>query len=460
MKIQRILYFIRHFFLEKIIINSWLFQNSKKPIIKKVELENISSISQEDSLKYINNGGVVIIRDCLQFIESKKQIDQLIISSAIKCLGLKKAKDLEKKGFEKAHELLSFEDAKKLYSEIEKINPSYAVNIMTRIMFSVFQVKKSFYAETTPNTRIFFPHDIMSKPDVKTLKNTANAIGRGKVTLHSPHCDSWFHHPYNCINIWIAIGHVSSKNGLAIFPQSWGKNLSYTQDRNVNKAHYLGPALKFDLQPGDAVIFSSEHLHGSTINQTEDTRFAMSMRMTLDKPDYNADFNWFDYRKIQYDLNSSMNAKVQRTAGIKFMKARLGRRIPKLSVTSKDFINSEYPINLDTIYNKNNPSVIKFHPNNLQENSIHLASDKICVARIKNDITAFNRYCTHEGADLALGSIQNDHIVCPWHSLCFNKDTGMTKCKTIKPIKIHQCELKDDGYIEVNTALVKGNDVD
>ena len=69
MKIQKILYFIKHFFLEKIKINTWVFQNSKKPIIEKVELENISNISQEDSLKYINNGGVVIIRNCLQFKE-------------------------------------------------------------------------------------------------------------------------------------------------------------------------------------------------------------------------------------------------------------------------------------------------------------------------------------------------------------------------------------------------------
>jgi len=55
-----------------------------------------------------------------------------------------------------------------------------------------------------------------------------------------------------------------------------------------------------------------------------------------------------------------------------------------------------------------------------------------------NDKTAIlSRYCPHEGADLSLGFIRNEKLICPWHNLCFNLD-GSQPCKSLKNLRVYE----------------------
>ena len=69
----------------------------------------------------------------------------------------------------------------------------------------------------------------------------------------------------------------------------------------------------------------------------------------------------------------------------------------------------------------------------------------IISVQVGGDISYLSRYCTHEGADLSLGYLdESGRVRCPWHNLCFNKD-GKQPCKTLKNLKTYRKE--GDEYV-------------
>ena len=78
-------------------------------------------------------------------------------------------------------------------------------------------------------------------------------------------------------------------------------------------------------------------------------------------------------------------------------------------------------------------------------NSIKAVNDKVCVARIGEEkVIAFRRRCPHDGADFALGTVHNGNIVCPWHTLPFNSETGESPCKALNKLRFYDTEISGD----------------
>ncbi|MEH1955992.1 FAD-dependent oxidoreductase [Nostoc sp.] len=55
---------------------------------------------------------------------------------------------------------------------------------------------------------------------------------------------------------------------------------------------------------------------------------------------------------------------------------------------------------------------------------VSVSEIKILLSRIDGKFYAVSAHCTHDGAPLADGVLSGDHVVCPWHSACFNVTTG------------------------------------
>ena len=63
-------------------------------------------------------------------------------------------------------------------------------------------------------------------------------------------------------------------------------------------------------------------------------------------------------------------------------------------------------------------------------------TDDVCVARIgKNNLIAFDRKCPHDGGDLALDTVSDGAISCPWHILRFDPETGASACKSLTRVR-------------------------
>jgi len=71
----------------------------------------------------------------------------------------------------------------------------------------------------------------------------------------------------------------------------------------------------------------------------------------------------------------------------------------------------------------------------MKDGEVKAVTKGIVAFKHEDEIYYLSRFCTHEGADLSLGYIdEQGRLRCPWHNLCFKKD-GNQPCRTLKNLK-------------------------
>ncbi len=92
------------------------------------------------------------------------------------------------------------------------------------------------------------------------------------------------------INFWMAIGHVKEENGIEIYTDMWGQDLPQAGfNLNVEDLNLSKP-VRYELAPGDVLIFHSRHIHTTVPNHTDQTRVALTSRICFSVPD--GDSEW------------------------------------------------------------------------------------------------------------------------------------------------------------------------
>ena len=444
MRLLRSVTFLNRFVLRKIRVPVWTVPDLSNLQIESISLEGTKMILRNEVKGRVLGGEVIVVRRCLQAMELKEEIDQLVLDKVEQIGGVAASRRLRSLGFHRLHEVLRVEDLENFYFAMESEIPEYGLNTLSRLVFGVLQRREELFVETSPNTRINFPFE-RTKNFQGSLKNSATRAGRGKFTLHGPHQDSWYHHPWNTINVWAAVGPVSEKNGLAFFPRAWKQNPAFDEDGVMKSSNDNGPSFGTKLEEGDALIFCADQVHSSVLNQTDKTRLIISMRMCLDRPQF-PNLSVYDYRRIRFQSGETMRPMVQRVASLRFLKSRLKGvdSIVRPSPPEKSEVSTK---KVDSV-REGDGGKISFVSKELLDNEISRLTDKICVARIEGEVKAFNRYCPHEAADLSTGSIQEGEIVCPWHHLKIDSTTGESTCKGLGNLKMYPSNTSGD-HVEV-----------
>ena len=71
--------------------------------------------------------------------------------------------------------------------------------------------------------------------------------------------------------------------------------------------------------------------------------------------------------------------------------------------------------------------------------------EQICLSHTKDGFFAVQNKCSHAGADLYKGFInEQNEVVCPLHSYCFNLKTGHTTRGNAASLKTYKLEWKND----------------
>ncbi|QFS50343.1 Rieske 2Fe-2S domain-containing protein [Nostoc sphaeroides] len=423
------------------------------PRVTSISFHNhIESIAQEKIAERVLCGEVIIVRQCLQGIGYFEHLQQIILEGIRQTAGEEKAKQLKNKGFEAFHEVINLEELPSVMGMSYQLVRALTPDLAKQLVKQVFQQQKAFYFEEESNVRFHIPYDIVRQRITEYSKFQWN----GKVTPHGPHHDSWYQCPTNSVNVWMAISSVKIGNGLNIYPQVYGKLLPCTKDGKILGDQYFGSALNIELEPGDAIIFHGEHLHSSEINSTDTTRFVISLRMTLDKPQFIDDNSPYKNDYIYSDPNDGL-------------KARLAQSLVKISRRFRNRINSairgkenkqNYVLSLDKVSGFDDtssafpqPISVKIIPGtSVDETKLFLdskdlaigqikpVSQKLCVARIdEHRIIAFSRNCPHEGADLASGYLRDGCVVCPWHNLPISLENGASPCQSLPKLTVFKC---------------------
>jgi nitrite reductase (NADH) small subunit len=74
---------------------------------------------------------------------------------------------------------------------------------------------------------------------------------------------------------------------------------------------------------------------------------------------------------------------------------------------------------------------------------IEVNGEHIVLFYLHGQVFAVNSVCPHSGGPLEQGQLDDEEIICPWHSYMFNIKTGL--CLNYPGCRIRKYEVKLDG---------------
>jgi nitrite reductase/ring-hydroxylating ferredoxin subunit len=179
----------------------------------------------------------------------------------------------------------------------------------------------------------------------------------------------------------------------------------------------IGRPVSVDLEAGDAFVFRGNHLHASQLNRTDETRVVVSYRAVLGVPTY-ATAPGFRFR---YSGASGFWASALAFAAD--LQWHVFRRILGGGPVGAPFIAPPPVEALDTAA--------------LAPGRIRPMDERTCAVRLEDQrIVAFERFCPHEGGDLASATLSAGQIVCPGHGTPFDAATGRSGCPGVRDLSV------------------------
>ncbi|MSZ16188.1 MAG: hypothetical protein F2618_00830, partial [Actinobacteria bacterium] len=264
--------------------NKRIVSKASKPSFTGVIIDVISgeTVPQADVLKKLDAGHILLAKDFLNNTGLTKDFASVMSG----------AYGIPYEDLNRIHELLTIDQ---ILDVTEKLKMDERIlGLECSIFYGLFGYSPELYAELMPNLRPHVPY--------KTVRGKEQEIearvGRGKMNAHGPHKDSWRFHPSNTINVWLALSDVTPLNGMMLVPHSTDY-LPKFADNEIVPGCDTYPERQYltQMNTGDALLFRAELMHGSILNQTENTRFAFSMRCTVEEPDFHRDF-MYNYVRI------------------------------------------------------------------------------------------------------------------------------------------------------------------
>lgn len=420
---------------------------------KSIGLEQTEVIPSCEIFQRVKQGEVIVVSQCLQKMGYFEHLQVASLEGIEEIVGRQKAEKIRKEGFESIHTIIDIDELESIVNASYEVFHALAPDLAKQLVQNIFQIHTPFYFEEYPNVRFHVPYDVV----IKRIEEFSKFYWNGKVTAHGPHHDSWYYCPTNSINVWIALGAVTVGNGLTLYPQVYGKRLPCTKEGKILRDQYFGRSLSFELEPGDAIIFQGEHLHGSEINCTPATRYVVSMRMTLEKPTFLGRSPYqedYIYAEIQNTPVARLNQFLVNT--LRILKKRIKSILNRGKNLNYIILPSEHPLFQDTSadfpqmipikdIDQELPEQLTFDPSDLPIGTIKPISKQWCIARVDEDqAVTFSRYCPHEGADLAAGYLREGCLICPWHNLPFNLNNGMSPCQSLSPLVVSRYRISNE----------------
>lgn len=265
---------------------------------------------------------------------------------------------------------------------------------------------------------------------------------------HAAHVDTWYGHSYDGINLWWSIGGVNEDNTVILYPELWGQKMVYDpKSMYLAKGISLTKPHKIKLKPGQLLVFNPEMLHGTQVNISGETRFAITTRLNPDTPHFNAEapFN-FEYWYSSRDLAKKNFSRLS------VFPARDYQGHP--SIREQPSYVAERTIKKDVHGKLTGGVPLAICPSEeLQAGfkmAVDLANAKVLLWRDGQTVKAYARACPHLGVDLVDGYHDDEQIFCPGHGVAYALKDGTSKCAAFK---LRHYEAYEDG----ETIYLKSN---
>lgn len=395
----------------------------------------------EDLSDRLMAGEIFVVRRCLQKLGIFDEIVRTSLDDIRIVAGEDVAANVEREGFETIHRYASLDQIEaildRIYGDVGQKGPAW----IAKIALDLLGITKSYYFERMPNVRFHIPYDVMAAAP-ETANRFAAKAGGGKLGAHPNHRDSWVGCPDNLINVWAAVGPIVEGNGLTLFPDAFTNDIAHV-GASIAFDENPGKPLNFDLGPGDAILFHGDHLHSSVLNRTDETRHVISFRIVTAKPNFpHGHYHHYAHSMLAGGPLDKL-AEVPTSMAWSYFETRLGWAAKKLGLSNPEGLRQN--TNHARSQGKTLGGSRTFLLSSLPADSVQAITDEVCIARIGNDrLVAFGRKCPHEGGDLALGTVTDGEITCPWHNLRFDPKTGASACKVLKSVRRYEVHLEGD----------------
>lgn len=403
----------------------------------------------------ILNGEVFVYREALQAFDLFGMLTQASLRGIAASVGQEAADRAARDGFHRIHEWVPPEKIPAMTDAVYDAICPLAQVFLDRFMAGAFPAVANFYYQRTPNVRFHIPYDI-AEPHKKEFNAFARRRGPGKIAAHGPHRDSWLDCPANGINLWFALGRTRPGNGMTIYPQNYQGEFVIQNSGNIADGQTLNRPWTFDLQPGDVIMFHTDHVHGSELNRTNETRFAISCRLTIDKPEFRR-LHYQEYIHAGWKRSrilrpfAMLPAKLQLSYFSSLVRRLRNKAMPAMAPGAPQPPPAE---NIGTQVGE----LVEVPLDRVEAGSVHGVSGALCVARLsETKVVAMSRRCPHAGADLANGWVDGQQLVCPWHNLPFDTATGKSPCKVLPALQRVQCEIVGDKIV-INPRVLMGSE--
>ena len=387
------------------------------------------------------------------------------------------AKRIQVKGYNKIHHDFPVDYLPFLNHLLKKKTEKLVYKFIANTAHDDLKLKKPFYIDKILNYRIIYPFRLVKKSkltrsvfrllDLNNFRNVVDELKKainnqssykleetdkckidyfGKLPVpcygHSPHRDTWFGHSYGAINLWWGVAGVTKRTGLLLYPKVNAFHLEHTTNPSYVKDGYkLGKITSISLNDGELLVFDPELLHGTKLNNSDDTRIVFSGRLNPKKPKFYKDTMAAEY---PFWLRSDDIRNGNYNKVFKFYRKHSLSNPPKRKLLKKEvFIK----INMNKKILPNKKYTI-FNFNKIKREKIFkifFKNSEITVVNNNKKLFAFNSQCPHLKYDLSLGHVEGAKITCPGHALNFNLKEGVSECKSFK-LKKYKIQLFNNYY--------------
>ena len=225
----------------------------------------------------------------------------------------------------------------------------------------------------------------------------------------------------------------------------------YKRSGDIQDGEKLHKATTFELEPGDVIMFHTDQLHGSELNRIDETRFAISCRLSVEKPAF-PKLHYHTYVHSSWTQSplkplAELPALLQPSFAKSLVLRTRNKFLPSLQP------DQPTPLPVQTIGEKVGEK-FEIPLADLPVGEIKTITGAFCVARLVEDqVVALSRRCPHAFGDLVNGWFDGGNLVCAWHNLSFDAETGASPCKSLPKLKKIGCEIVGDKIV-VDPKLV------
>lgn len=352
-----------------------------------------------DTVEHMKQGDVILIREALQQVGVWEPVKQILEKSIAQALDPVTLGKLHKVGLGKMHEVLTGEQIVACNGSAHTLFNRWAEDAIPVLVRNAIGYRGVGDYDKNSVIRYFVP--------AENYKAQKKALGDrpGYTKPQGPHVDTWFGHATAGLNLWMAIEPVRRGNGLAIYPEKWQVDIPHDKKMLPLRDQVYGLPITFDMEPGDLLLFHGEHLHSSELNSTPFTRVVLTTRFSVEKPVILSKETMAKWKPLPPTTPASATTTLAE-AGV--------------SSTPEEFRQTYATAD--------------------GSGTIQPIDEKWIEVTTGGQTHILSRICSHEGADLACGYVQNGRVFCAWHHMNYDPVTGDPACAGLVPLRVQPAE--------------------